>query len=343
MEFKKKELSIFERGEVVGAWKCGITERKISETLNHPQSTIHGIIAAYRDHGGEAPLPRTGRPTIMTNRDVRHLTRILKKDRKVNLQELHEDFVNSTSTDVCTKTLSNCLHKEGFHDRVGVRKPFVSEKNRKIRLAWAKERKGWVDEWESVIWSDESKFELFRGNGKRCVWRQPKEKYNVDCLIPTVKSGQQGVMVWGCFANHYLGPLVKLEGKVTGAVYVDILKNYLLPFLDDLDYQENYLFQDDNAPIHTARIVKSWKEENEVNSIPWPAQSPDLNPIENLWDELERRVRAHIPLPKNKENLWEILEEEWLNIDVNKYQNLVDSMPRRIAAVIENKGYPTKY
>jgi hypothetical protein len=68
-----------------------------------------------------------------------------------------------------------------------------------------------------------------------------------------------------------------------------------------------------------------------------------LNPIENLWDELERRVRAHIPLPKNRENLWEILQEEWSNIDINKYQNLVDSMPRRISAVIANKGHPTKY
>ena len=83
--------------------------------------------------------------------------------------------------------------------------------------------------------------------------------------------------------------------------------------------------------------------ENEVNSIPWPAQSPDLNPIENLWDELERQVRAHTPLPKNREDLWEILQEEWLNFDTNKYQNLIDSMLRQIAAVIQSKGHPTKY
>jgi len=149
--------------------------------------------------------------------------------------------------------------------------------------------------------------------------------------------------VWGCFTKHGLGPLIKLEGRVTAAKYVDVLKNNLLPFLDDLGDQENYLFQEDNAPIHTARVVRSWKVENDINSLPWPAQSPDLNPIENLWDELERRVQAHISLPKNRENLWEILQEEWSNIDINKYQNLVDSMPRRISAVIANKGHPTKY
>ncbi|GET52988.1 IS630 family transposase [Rhizophagus irregularis DAOM 181602=DAOM 197198] len=229
MSCKRRELTIFERGEVIGAWKCEI-------------------------RGDETLPPRTGRPPKMTERDGRHLIRILKKDRKMTLQD------------------------------------------------------------------DESKFELFRGNGRRLVWRRPHEKYDIECLIPTVKSGQQGVMVWGCFSKNNLGPLVKLE-----------------------DDQENFIFQDDNAPIHTARVVKSWEEENEVNSLPWPAQSPDLNPIEHLWDELERQVRAHKPLPKNRENLWEILQEEWLNIEADKYQNLISSMPRRISAVINSKGYPTKY
>ncbi|GBB89824.1 hypothetical protein RclHR1_16660001 [Rhizophagus clarus] len=68
-----------------------------------------------------------------------------------------------------------------------------------------------------------------------------------------------------------------------------------------------------------------------------------MNPIENLWDELKRQVRAHTPLPKNREELWEILQEEWFNIEVDKYQNLVSSMPRKVATVIASKEYPTKY
>jgi transposase len=343
MAAKRKELSVFERGEVIGAWKCGISERKIGEALNRPQSTIHDTISAYKNSGYETLPSRPGRKPIMTERDGRHLLRILKTDRKTNLQELHENFLNSTSTSVCKNTLRKYLHEQGFCGRVGVRKPFVNETNKRKRLTWAKERKEWTSEWENIIWSDESRFELFGGDGKRWVWRQPHEKYDVGCLIPTFKSGQQGVMVWGCFMKDKLGPLVKLEGRITATVYIDVLKNHLLPFLDDLDDQENYFFQEDNAPIHTARVVKSWKEENDINSIPWPAQSPDLNPIENLWDELEKRVRAHVPLPKNRENLWEILQEEWSNIDINKYQNLVDSMPRRISAVIKSKGHPTKY
>ena len=100
-----------------------------------------------------------------------------------------------------------------------------------------------------------------------------------------------------------------MEGRITATVYVDVLENYLLSFIDSLDNQENYIFQEDNAPIHTARVVRSWKQENDVDSLPWPAQSPDLNPIEHLWDELERQVRAHQPLPKNRKDLWQILQE----------------------------------
>jgi hypothetical protein len=144
----------------------------------------------------------------MTERDGRHL---IRKNRKANIQELHEEFVNSTSTNVSKTTLKKYLHEQGFYGRVGMRKPFVSEKNKQKRLAWIRERKEWVDEWDNIIWSDESKFELFKGNGRRWVWRQPHEKYDVECLISTVKSGQQGVMVWGCFTKHNLGPLVKLE------------------------------------------------------------------------------------------------------------------------------------
>src|SRR6185369_12341134 len=80
--------------------------------------------------------------------------------------------------------------------------------------------------------SDESKFELFRGNGRRWVWRRPHEKYDVDCLIPTMKPEQDGVMVWGCFTRDGLGPLVRLNGKIIAKNYINLLKNYLVPYIN---------------------------------------------------------------------------------------------------------------
>jgi transposase len=348
MTTQRKELSEFQRGEIIGAWKCRefcekLSERKISEILGYPKSTVHEVIAAYRDHGIEKPSPRSGRPPILTERDGRHLMQILNKNRKTNLNELYENFVSSTSVNVSKFTLRRYLHKLKVYGRIGAKKPFVNAANRMKRLSWAKKRKNWIDEWEKIIWSDESRFVVFGGDGKRYVWRTIYEKYNPNCLIPTFKSGQESVMIWGCFTKNELGPLVRLEGRVTANIYIEMLENYLIPFINDLENKDDYTFQEDNAPIHTAKIAKKWKSDNNIKSLPWPAQSPDLNPIENLWDELERQVRNHKPLPKNPNNLWEILQEEWLKLDINKYKNLVDSMPRRIEAVIINKGNPTKY
>ena len=340
---QRKELTEFQRGEIIGAWKCGIVEREITEILHYPKSTVHNVISAYKNNGLEKMPARSGRPCILTERDNNHLMRVLNENRRTNIKELCEEFISSTSTNLSSITLKRHLHKNKIYGRIGAKKPFVNAANKIKRLNWAKIRKDWINEWENIIWSDESRFEVFGGDGRRHVWRNSQEKYEPKCLIPTFKSGQESVMVWGCFTKNKLGPLVRLEGRITAVIYIKILENNLIPFINSLENNDNYIFQEDNAPIHTAKITKEWKENNNITSLPWPAQSPDLNPIENLWNQLDRKVRSHKPLPKNKDDLWEILQKEWLKLEKDKYNNLVNSMPNRIAAVIENKGYPTKY
>ena len=267
--------------------------------MDHPKSTVHNVIYAYRNLGFETMPPQNGRPQTITERDGRHLEKLLKENRRTNIHKLTDNFVASTSTNVNTRTVKRYLHDQGFYGRVGVKKPLVTEPNRKKRLLWAQEHENWEKEWENVIWSDESKFELFKGDGRKYVWRQEHEKYDLQYLISTFKSGQESVMIWGCFTESGLGPLVKLEGRITAVIYVDILQNNLLSYIDTLENKEDYIFQEDNAPIHTANIAKKWRRDNNIESLPWPAQSPDMNPIENLWDELDRQVWARKPLPKN--------------------------------------------
>jgi transposase len=219
----------------------------------------------------------------------------------------------------------------------------VSETNRKKRLVWCQSRKNWNDEWNFIIWSDESRFELFQNDSHNWVWRKPKEKYDVDCLTPTVKHGKDGVMMWGCFVNKKLGPLVEVNGSINSFKYTEILKYNLIPFLESLDDTICYSFQDDNASSHKSNETMEWKEDNLLSCLPWPAQSPDLNPIEHLWDVLERKVRLRKPHPKNKKELVNVLQEEWNKIEPKVLENLIESMPRRIKAVIEANGYSTRY
>lgn len=340
---KRKELSEGERNQIIGAWKCDVPVSVIKEKLNFASTTIKDVIKYYKNTSKVKPPPRSGRKPILTERDKRHLIHVVKEDRKVPLNVLNEKFTQATSTKVSTHTLRRCLHEKGFFSRIGKRKPFVNEKNRKKRLEWTKEKVDWDPEWDYIIWSDESRFEVFGGDGRHNVWRLPKEKYDVNCLVPTFKSGRKGVMVWGCFSSAGLGPLVRINGRQTSKDYIETLDDHLIPYLEALDNQDDYLFQDDNAPIHRAKRTMDWILENNVSHISWPPQSPDLNPIENIWDELERRVRKRVPLPTNETELFNFLQDEWSKLDSSVYNNLIESMPRRIKAVIKSKGNPTLY
>jgi len=167
----------------------------------------------------------------------------------------------------------------------------------------------------------------------------------VNCLVPTIKHGGGGIIMWGCFSWHGLGPLVRIDGRVNSENYIqEILGYHVVPFLERFEEEiGEYLFQQDNAPIHTSVRIRTFMEEMEIPQLPWPGQSPDLNPIEHLWDELERRIRAKTVHPKNLGELEVFLQECWSQIQREVYQNLVESMRRRVEAVIKARGYPTRY
>ena len=130
---------------------------------------------------------------------------------------------------------------------------------------------------------------------------------------------------------------------MNAGAYEDLLDNSMLSTLWQQFGVGPFLYQHDNAPVHTARTIVHWFVENQVEVLQWPAQSPDLNPIEHLWDELERRLRSRPLRPKNKGELFVALHEEWKRIQPPVYQKLVESLPRRIDAVITAKGGSTPY
>jgi hypothetical protein len=148
-------------------------------------------------------------------------------------------------------------------------------------------------------------------------------------------------MVWGCFAAHGVGNLYRVEGFLKKEQYQTILENEMLPSADLLFGRENWHFQQDNDPKHTAKVIKEWFNQYEIPKMEWPAQSPDLNPIENLWSILDQRVKHR--KPNTDEELFDVLKKGWEELPVDLLTKLVDSMPHRCRAVIEAKGNATKY
>ena len=200
------------------------------------------------------------------------------------------------------------------------------------------------EEWNKVVFSDESRFGLFHSDGRARVWRRVGERYHPDCLAPTVKFGGGSVMVWGCFSWWGVGPLVVVKGTLDQNSYVDMISKHLMPYLRRVEEQvTGVIFQEDNAPCHTGGYATWWRQTHSINCMPWPAQSPDLNPIEHLWDHLDRQARKRRPLPTSHTELAAALQDEWDRIPLEELRKLITSMPTRVATVIQAKGLHTPY
>ncbi len=220
-------------------------------------------------------------------------------------------------------------------------KPLLNQRQRQKHLTWAVEKEIWtVAQWSKVLFSDESKFCISFGNKGPKVWRKSGEAQNPCCLKSSVKF-PQSVMIWAAMSSAGVGPLCFLKSTVNAAIYQEILEHFMLPSADKLYGDADFIFQQDLAPAHTAKGTKSWFNDHGVTVLDWPANSPDLNPIENLWGIVKRKMRD--TRPNNADELKVTVKETWASIPPQQCHKLITSMPRRIEAVIKAKGAPTKH
>ncbi|UYV77686.1 hypothetical protein LAZ67_15001937 [Cordylochernes scorpioides] len=214
------------------------------------------------------------------------------------LQHVQDTLDHSIST----RTISRRLVANGLHSGRPLRRLPLTPPNRRQRLEWCRARSTWMTEWHRVLFSDESRFCLFSDSRRVRVWRRRGERSNPAAIVerPTVR--QRGIMVWGAIAYDSRSPLLRIQGTMTAQRYVDdVLRSVTLPYLHGM------LF--------------------------WPPYSPDLSPIEHVWDIIGRRLHA-LPQPRSEDELWQMVEREWRAIPQDAIRTLIDSLPRRVAACI---------
>ena len=194
--------------------------------------------------------------------------------------------------------------------------------------------------WRKVLFSDESYISIF--SGKPVYARKPLgARFIANCVSQAPKH-PLSVMIWGCFSYHGLGRIMVVNGTMKSKDYILCLERKMITSAKDLFRNEPFVFQDDSAPCHRSKLVKEWHKTHGTEQLEWPGNSPDLNPIENLWAILKQKV--HQKSPKNREELISAIVRSWYHeISAETCQNLVKSMKERLRSVILAQGGHIKY
>ena len=220
------------------------------------------------------------------------------------------------------------------------RKPLLKMIRKKVHKQFAEDMSTkHMDYWNHVLCSGEMKINLFGSDGFKHVWRRPGEEYQDKCVMPTVKHGGGNVMVWGCMSAAGVRELHFIEGKMNANMYCEILQQSMIPSIQKLSSRA--MIQHDNDPKHTSKTTTALLKRLRVKLMHWASMSPDLNPIEHLWGILKWKVEVH--KVSNIRQLHDVIMEEWKSILVATSEALVNSMPRRVKAVLDNDGGHTKY
>ncbi|KAG0973798.1 hypothetical protein G6F29_012625 [Rhizopus arrhizus] len=194
--------------------------------------------------------------------------------------------------------------------------------------------KDWtVDDWKRVVWSDETKINRFNSDGRTWTWIRSGESLKSHHVKMTVKHGGGNIMLWSAITYAGVGWMCKINGNMDKTLYKEISE-------DELERD----FPNDNDPKHTSKLVKEYLEQQSYNILEWPAQSPDLNPIENMWSLLKRRLNDYETAPKGMDELYGLVTKVWYDLmKPEECQKVIETMPKRIMQCIKNKGHWTDY
>ncbi|GFV52817.1 transposable element Tc1 transposase [Trichonephila clavipes] len=285
--------------------------------------------AAVRKVGG-------GRPRTTTAEDDRYIILQAKRGQRQSASVIAQQLSTATGRQVSWFTVARRLHKGGLFARRPER-CFPLKVGH--HLQWCREHKNWTtDQWSRVLFTDESRFSTRSDSQRVLIWREIGTRFYTSNIKERRHYGGPGVLVWGVIMLNGRTELHIFDrGSVIGDRYCEeVLLPHVRLFPGAIG--PDFIFMDDNARPHRSLAVEELLESEDITRMDWPAYSPDLNPIEHVWDALGRRTAARLHHPENTQQLKQMLIEEWTLLPQEMLHQLVLSMRRRCEATIAVRG-----
>jgi len=332
------------RNQAIGMLQAGQTQRNVAFQFGVSQSVISRVWTRFQGTGTVNERPRSGRPRATTQRQDRYIALLARRQRFQAAPRLANQFNVATGLRITPQTLRNRLHTANLRAYRPVVRPRLLPRHRQARLEFARQHVNWDrPRWEPVLFTDESRFCLEFHDGRRHVWREPRQRYCQASVAEHNQFGGGSVMIWGGITLRGRTDIVAIRnGTLNGIRYRDeILHPVVGLFAGAIG--PDFILMNDNAHPHRARVVEEYLQRESIDRMEWPAVSPDLNPIEHVWDQLQRQLSQRPNQPQTLDDLENSLREEWNNLPQQNIVNLIMSMQRRCQAVLNAHGGHTEY
>lgn len=285
--------------------------------------------------------PRSGHPRKITPVDANRILEYVEQHPITT----SAGIVEALRLDCNARLVRNTLHEQRIRWRRPAKKVELLEHHVVNRLNFAQTNLN--RNWDLVIFSDEKVFSTSQ-EARKLVWRPNYTRYEERNVVRIRQSSRINLAYWGWMSSAGPGELVRIDGRMDATQYIRILEEVLLPSVRIIyPAPHRITLVQDNSAVHSARVVKDWFAEHrdDIEVLPWPAKSPDLNPIENLWAAMGRMWDARDgPILRNEAQLHGHVNEVWERFrGMETCSNLVASMRARLQEVLDRNGYWTHY
>lgn len=331
----RKHMDLAKKCEILALNGGYMRKAQIARELDIPYTTVSRVVKNWETMKKIERKKGSGRKKSLSKSDQVRIALYVKRYPKSTLSQVKR----ALDLKVAHNTIRKVLINKGFQARLTVKKPLLTEAHKTARVQWCLKYKDKTPEyWERVVFSDESPFHV--------IFQQREQTWirsNDPPLITETKKFPTKINVWGGFCATGVTDLVKIEGNMDKFQFKYILENFCTKFMRQKFRMKRNKgkLQMDNDPKHKSKLVKSYLKQEHMFVFDWPSQSPDLNPIENIWSELDRKTKRDGI--NSGEELFEALSSEWKKLSPEYLKKLARSMPKRINLVIKNKGNPIKY